>query len=287
MQKIFSRIPPAVKRHIILIAAQSPGGVRFPRIGGERVADTFQIKESRLLKLNKGYRRKYLLKRMASFAARLLGVGAAVAGSGVITWRIYQSCVEPVIQESGAYYFPMIDRITTGSLFATFGSAIIAVFTLYTTRYLSNFQECLLILMQELAAEDTDGALRRRWTFIPRVSRTRCAGESQYFGIESAQIEFLIGDTFQTFSLPTTEADFKDLPILSSFLYMKLLRKQYLSSLDTAERLAEYPAWDCAAAIYRSILLYKMCYYFVWVGVCFVFQSILFTFFYSAFYAYL
>jgi len=160
-----------------------------------------------------------------------------------------------------------------------------AVFTLYTARYLSNFQECLLVLMQKLAEDDTDGVLWRRWAFIPRVSRTRCADKSQYFGIESAQIEFLIGTTSRTLPLPTTEADFKDLPILSSFLCMKLLRKQYLSGLDTVERLSEYPAWDCVTAIYRNILLYKICYYCVWVGVCFVLQSILFTFFYSDFYA--
>lgn len=251
------------------------------------MADTFQIKESRLLKLNKGYRRKYLVRRTASFMRKLFGIGTAVVGSGLITWQIYQSCVEPVIQEDGTFYFSMINRITTGSLFATFGSAIIAVFTLYTARYLSNFQECLLVLMQKLAEDDTDGVLWRRWAFIPRVSRTRCADKSQYFGIESAQIEFLIGTTSRTLPLPTTEADFKDLPILSSFLCMKLLRKQYLSGLDTVERLSEYPAWDCVTAIYRNILLYKICYYCVWVGVCFVLQSILFTFFYSAFYAYL
>lgn len=251
------------------------------------MADTFQIKESRLLKLNKGYCRKYWARRMASLVIKLLGIGSALAGSGFVTWRIYQSCVEPVIQEDGAYYFPMINRITTGSLFATFGSAIIAVFTLYTARYLSNFQDCLLILMQNLAAEDIDGALWRRLAFIPRVSRTHYAGASQFFGVESARIEFLIGDIPRDFPLPTTEADFKDLPILSSFLCMKRLRKQYLSGLDTVERLSEYPAWDCVTAIYRNILLYKICCYCVWVGACFVFQSILFTFFYPAFYAYI
>ncbi len=251
------------------------------------MADTFQFKESRLLKLNKGYWKKYLVRKTVYFVVRLLSIGSAVAVSGLITWQIYQSCVEPVIQEGGTYYLPMISRITTGSLFATFGSAIISVFTLYTARYLSNFQECLLILMQDLAAEDTNGALKRRWSFIPRVSRTHCAGKSQFFGIESAQIEFLIGDTFQDFSLPTTEADFKDLPILSSFLCMKRMRKKYLSGLDTVERLSEYPAWDCVTAIYRNILVYKICCYCVWIGVCFVFQSILFTFFYSVFYAWI
>lgn len=249
------------------------------------MADTFQIKENRLLKLNKGYWKKYLAKKVISFLTRLFGISFAIVGSGLITWQIYQSCVEPVVQEGGKYYFPMISRITTGSLFATFGSAIIAVFTLYTARYLSNFQECLIVLMRELAAEDTGGTLGRRWAFIPRVSRTHCAGEYQYFGIESARIEFLIGSNTQDFYFPTTEADFEDLPILSGFLYMKWRRKQYLSSLNTMDLLSEYPAWDCVTAIYRNVLLYKICRYCVWVGVCFVLQSIVFTFFYSVLYS--
>jgi len=248
------------------------------------MADTFQIKESHLLKLKKGYYKKYLGRKIISFAARLLIVGSTVVGSGLVTWIIYQNCVEPVVQKDGSYCFPMISRITTGSLFATFGSAIIAVFTLYTARYLSNFQECLLILMQDLAAEDTGGSLQRRWLFIPRIRQTHRAGESQFFGVESVRIEFLIRDTPRSFLLPTTEADFKDLPILSSFLRMKWLRRQYLSGLDTVERLSEYPAWDCVTAIYRNILLYKSCYFCVWIGVCFVLQSILFTFFYAVFY---
>lgn len=248
------------------------------------MADTFQIKESQLLKLKKEYCKKYWRKRIVSFAARLLSLGFAVVGSGVVTWMIYQNCLEPIVQKDGTYYFPMINRITTGSLFATFGSAIIAVFTLYTARYLSNFQECLLVLMQDLATDDTGGKLRRRWLFIPRISRIRRTGESQFFGIESVRIEFLIGDILQSFLLPTTEADFKDLPILSSFLCMKRLRKKYLSSLDSVERLSEYPSWDCVTAIYRNILLYKGCYFCVWIGVCFVLQSILFTFFYAFLY---
>lgn len=246
------------------------------------MADTFQIKESQLFELKKEYRKKYLGKKTVSFVRRLLGIGLAIVGSGSITWQIYQSCVEPVIQAGGTYYFPMINRITTGSLFATFGSAIIATFTLYTTRYLSHFQECLLVLTQELTV---NGTLGRRWAFIPRVSRTRCDGENKFFGIESAQIEFLIGSIPQGFSFPTTEADFKDLPILFNFLYMKWRRKQYISGLIAMDQLSEYPAWDCVTSIYKNVFLYKICRYCVWVGVCFVLQSILFTFFYPFLYA--
>ncbi len=205
-------------------------------------------------------------------------------GTGIMTWHIYQNCVQPVALNNGAFVFPMTDRITTGSLFATFGSAIIAVFTLYTSRYLSGFQKSLVILTQELAGRDGGMPVRLRRPFMPRVSRTRTSGEDQFFGVESAQIHFQIGANSQIFSFPTTETEFKELPILLDYLRMKWLRGRYLSSLRSPEQISEYPAWDCVMSIYRNVVLYKASYFFVWTGVCFVLQSILFTFFYADFY---
>lgn len=248
------------------------------------MAVTYRITESRLLKLKSKYFKKYLLRKLSSYVVRLICVGFSVVGTGVITWMIYQNCVNPTIQADGLYQFSMTERITTGSLFATFGSAIIAVFTLYTGKYLSIFCEDLQILMLDLAPEDSGGVVKRRWAFIPRVSRTRFAGKAQFFGIESLQIQFQIGDSQQIFPLPTTQADFNDLPLLSNYLYMKNQRKKYLSSLETEDLMEEYPTWDCVMDIYRSVLLYKSSYLGVWIGVCFVLQSILFTFFYSSFY---
>lgn len=235
------------------------------------------------MKLKQGYYKKYLFQRSLSFLFWVLRIGLVVAGSGLITWQIYKSCVVPVLQEDGVYSIPIINCITTGSLFATFGSAVIAVFTLYTGRCFTNFQENLSILMENLMKKNAGGIAPRRWPFIPRISRARFSSETYFFGIESVHIEFRADNFHQIFPLPTTEADFKDLPILFHYLNMKALRKNYLSRLKSPDQLSEYPLWDCVIAIYREILLYKASCFCVWIGVCFVLQSIVFTFLYPHF----
>lgn len=246
--------------------------------------ETYSIQACRLVKLKAKYYKKYLARRFLEFAIGVLRIGFVVAGSGFVTWYIYGDCVEIIKQADGGYSISMISCITTGALFATFGSAIIAVFTLYTGRYFNRFQESLTILMENLVIKNADAPAPRRWPFIPRVSRTRFTAETQFFGVESVYIQFQVESFFHSFPLPTTEADFKDLPILFSYLRMKGLRKRYLSKLKAPEQLSEYPVWDCVMAIYRSILLYKTSYFCVWIGVCFVLQSIIFTFLYPCFY---
>lgn len=251
------------------------------------MGETYCIKESRLVKLKRGYYKKYLLQRSLGFLMVTLRIGLVAVGSGLVTWYIYKGCVEPVQQTDGIYSISILNCITTGSLFATFGSAVIAVFTLYTGRYITSFQENLFILMENLVEKTTGGMTPRRWPFIPRVSRTRFSDEIHFFGIESVHIQFQIETFCHSFPLPTTEADFKDLPILFNYLNMKRLRKLYLSKLRSPSQLCEYPVWDCVMTIYRSILLYKASCFCVWIGVCFVLQSIVFTFLYPCFYHFL
>ncbi len=249
------------------------------------MAETYFFIDSRLVTLKKQFQAKYWVRKCLAFLKRLLGIGFVVIGTGTITWCVYQNCVDSHLLEDGTYIFPMISCITTGSLFATFGSAIIAVFTLYTSKYMTGFQECLAILSQDLAGANSGRAIKHRYPFIPRVSRIRTSQKDQFYGAESAIIQFRAESFNQvTFLLPTTVTEFKDLPILLSYLRMKQLRSSYLSSLSSSGQISEYPAWDCVMAIYRNILFYKASYFCVWIGVCFVLQSILFAFFYSDLY---
>lgn len=244
------------------------------------MGETYLIQESRLVKLKKQYYKEYRLRQVLSFIVWILKVGVAVVGTGTITWYVYKNCVVQVPQTTGTSTISLVSCITTGSLFATFGSAILAVFTLYSSRNLTCFRENLSILTDKLTDKSTCGGNFLRWPFIPRVSRSRFDGEVHFFGIESADIEFQAGKFVSRFPLPTTETDFKDLPILLSYLRMKILRGRYLAELKTPESLSEYPVWDCVMAIYRSILCYKASWLCVWIGVCFVMQSIIFTFLY-------
>ena len=250
------------------------------------MAESFHLQQSRILKLNdKAFHHKYMVKRFVALLARLLSIVGVMIGSGVITLMIYKMCITPSDAENGALYFSMMSRITTGSLFATFGSAIIAVFSLYTTRSLSSFKDCLGVLMQELARDDTHGDLWRRCSFIPRIQRTRIDGKDYFMGVDSVKISFHIGVDEKEMLLPTTLVDFGDIATLRYFIYMKILRKKYIEELVYREQLAEYPVWDCVTQIYEDVLMYKICYFCVWVGACFVFQSIIFTFFYPALYS--
>lgn len=248
------------------------------------MAETYRIEKGELLLLKNQYSKKYLVYQIKRFTRRFISILIVIGGSGIITWMIYQRCVPSCIETEDVLTFSMLDCITTGSLFATFGSAIIGVFTLFTGKYLNSFYENLSILTEELAPDETGAVKWKRWAFIPRISRKRFAGKTQYTGIENASFVFQIGTFEKTFALPTTETDFKELPVLFNLLRMKKSRKTYLSLLEATQLMEEYPAWDCLTSIYRSILLYRISYFFVWVGVCFVLQSIIFAFMYPVFY---
>lgn len=248
------------------------------------MATTYRIEKGKLYELNTQYARKYFVRKSALFFKKFIFFLFGVFGSFTVTWIIYQDCVTPIIKADGTCSFSMLGCITTGSLFATFGSSVIAVFTLFASRYLAQFYEYLSILTHDMASDTLEEMKWKRWSFLPRVSRLRFPEKTEYLGLETAVVVFIIENFEQNFPLPTTEADFKELPILSSLLRMKGLRKKFLWILKRNELLSEYLAWDCMTAIYRNILLYRLSYFGVWIGVCLVLQSILFAFFYPAFY---
>lgn len=249
------------------------------------MAETYQIMKGQLVKLKPLNSRKYLIKKYASFFKCAACAGITILGCSAITWLIYYRCVLPLPSDDGSLHFALLERITTGSLFASFGSAIIAVFTLFTNRYLTSFYENLSILTKELVQDELGETSWRRWSFIPRLSKKHIGGEVHYIGIENVRFVFQTGVAQLVFPLPTTEADFSELPLLRNSFCMKRYKQSYLNHLYETQLLEEYPAWDCVAAIYRCALLYRASNYFVWVGVCFVLESILFTFFYPNLYA--
>lgn len=247
-------------------------------------AKTYEIVRGKLFELNVQHARKYLVIRLLAFLKDFFVVFCTVAGSWAVTWFVYRNSVPLSFQPDGTALFPLQDRITTSSLFATFGSAVIAVFTLFTASALTRFQEDTSILAKELSGDEPDNGAWRRWPFIPRVNRQRMNGETHYFGINNAEIHFRANTFFKVFPLPTTQADFKEVSSFFNFLCIKLYRKDYLEQLIALHLIKEYPAWDCVTDIYRSILCYRLCYLCVWIGVCFVLHSIAFAFFYPWFY---
>ncbi len=249
------------------------------------MAQTYSFYYGELVVLRKNCILKYWGRALLNQGMHALWLLLPLLGSGLVTCIIYwKSSPAPVFD--GTVTYTLSDSITTGALFATFGSAVIAVFTLSTSQQLNLFYENLAILREDLASEELMDMQWKRWPFLPRMGRLPLLGSTRYSALKNASICFRLSDGQEVFPLPTTLVDFGELPVLRGFLRMKLHRRLYLKYLTAIGAVDEYPAWDCVSTMYKNILLYQFSRACVWIGICFVFHSIMFSFLYPTLYPY-
>ena len=251
------------------------------------MANSYRIQKGELVVLKKKAVWKYRWRIQIRFLIKLGWALFALFGSWLATYAVYSRCVSPVDTLDGSVIIPLLNRISIGALFATFASAVIGVFTLFATQHLELFYENMTVLWQDLASEELSNIGWKRWSFLPRMGKLPLPGNKRFSGVKNASIRFTTARSEEVFLLPTTLADFQELPILRSFLRIKLHRKSYFNYLSMTGLIAEYPAWDCLCAIYKSILLYRFCYFCIWVATCFILQSIVFSFFYESAFAFI
>ena len=249
------------------------------------MASTYHINTGAVYEETKGPSSQTVIFRLRRILVRPLYFLICIVFFGGITWYVFTYCVEIEIQD-GKLFFPLEDRISTGALFATFGSAVISVCTLLANQRLTRAYEDRDILMTELCADELENIPWRRWQFVPRASVQHISRSRRYIGLRNASISFHTKTCKKTFSIPTTEMDFKELPLLRSWIHLKYFRGQYLRDLiDLGENdFAEYMTWDCITDIYESALLYRFCSRCVEAGCLFVFLSILFVILYPTLY---
>lgn len=189
----------------------------------------------------------------------------------IFTYKIFTIC----IQENS-----LQNTIALGSIFATFGSAIVAVASLCCNDFYVRFSDNVLVLQNKLLKEEQ----WTRWTFVKRKSKKRLLDKDNYMQIlNNAQIEFNLGSHIVSIFVPTVRADFDDLPIFHQFFLMKKYNKQYETNLcnhASPEESYAFFIWDCIFDIYMQIVYYKICTYIIWVGYCFIGASLLFSFLY-------
>ena len=199
------------------------------------------------------------------FKALLLG------GSIYFTNFVFKQCISENTLEN---------TIALGSIFATFGSAIVAVASLFCNDFYVRFADNVLVLQNDLLKDEK----WTRWTFIKRKSKTRLLDSGNFIQeLHNAQIEFQLGSHCIAISIPTVRADFDDLPVGRLFFKMKRYGKQYETNLcnhATDEDTNAYFLWDCVYDIYMQIVLYKICTALIWLGCSLIFTSILFSFLY-------
>lgn len=246
------------------------------------MAVSYRIHNGELVLLAKNDVKKYQLRDFFYRSIQFVSIVFSLLGTSIITYMIYSRCVFPVADTNGEIVYSLPDSITTGALFATFGSAIISVFSLSATSCLNLFYENLCILEEDLLSPPSEEGKWKRWSFLPRLSKISMGKKIRYSGVNNASVCFTTAQKSIYFLLPTTQADFWELPALRYFFRMKWHRNGYLNYLNRENAIEEYPAWDCLCAIYKNILAYRFSFCCIWIGACFVLESILFSFFYPS-----
>lgn len=189
----------------------------------------------------------------------------------ISTYKIFTICItENILQNT----------ITLGSIFATFGSAIVAVASLYCNDFYVRFSDNAFVLQNELLNNEK----WIRWTFVKRKSKKRLLDTGNFVQVlQNAKIEFQLGSHGITIFIPTVRADFDDLPIFQQFFLMRKYSKQYETNLcnhATAGDANAFFIWDCIFDIHIQIVCYKLCTHIIWIGCSLVGSSFLFSFLY-------
>ena len=172
--------------------------------------------------------------------------------------------------------------IPLGSIFATFGSAVISVISLYCNKQISLFQENLLALHDQVPGLSS----WKRWPFMKRYSReTIGLFRHNYHMLKNPQINFRSEKLSLTIPLPTCTADFYDIPIVFNIIKMTCFHKAYMKTVVRHQDLQEQKdifTFYCTLMIYRNIFRYKAGTFLMLIGSEFVLASIIFSFFYKA-----
>lgn len=235
----------------------------------------YSIKEGELL-LNNSKKFKFvvwimLLVRIVKLCFALFSFGITAC----LTYLVFEQCITDAT---------LTNCIPLGSIFATFGSAVISVVSLYCNKQASLFQENLLALHEQIP----DLSLWKRWPFLKRYSREKAnTFLYNYYMLKNPQIIFN-GENYRLMiSLPTCTADFYDLPIAINIIKMTWFRKSFMQSVICHQNMQEQKdifIFYCTLMIYKNIIKYKFGTFLMLIGSEFVLSSIIFSFFYQPIY---
>lgn len=198
--------------------------------------------------------------------------------SYIITGYVFSTCIIPN-NNNGTISVSLSDCISLGSIFATFGSAVIAVLSLTSSNQLSSFEKKLTVLMEQFATNKK--AKWIRWEFLPRQSRTRVPkGKYEYYRLDNASLCFEVDSDKLNLPIPTVRKDFRDLPILFAWLKMYRYQSSYRIYVQKKECIADFLIWNCLFSMYQNIIVYLISEFFIWIGATFVINSIVYAFSY-------
>lgn len=232
----------------------------------------YDIREGELL-LNNTKRVKLIV--WFRFLFRIVKLSFLLFSFGItayLTYLIFEQCITDI---------SLINCIPLGSIFATFGSAVISVISLYCNKQISLFHENLLALHEQMP----DLSSWKRWPFLKRYSRQRTGTfRYNYHMLKNPQITFNGKNYRLTVALPTCSADFYDLPIVINLIKMTWFHKSFMQSIIRNQNIQEQKdifIFYCTRMIYQNIIMYKFGTFLMLIGSEFVLTSIIFSFFYQ------
>ncbi len=200
----------------------------------------------------------------------LLGVSSLLL-TMYLTLIIYEECITAI---------SLTECIPLGSIFATFGSALISVFSIYNDKQYNLFKENLEILRSQIP----DLNSWQRWPFLKRYSKDKFSIlRSNYYILLNPQITFELDNKKNvTVPIPSCTADFKDLRVTNNIRKMVCFRKQYSKYIYHLYNMKheDLIIFDCVLMMFKNIIKYKIGTVIIWAGAEFIFSSILFSFFY-------
>lgn len=189
-----------------------------------------------------------------------------------LTYLIFEQCIADAT---------LVNCIPLGSIFATFGSAVISVISLYCNKQISLFQENIFALHEQIP----DLIAWKRWPFLKRYNREKTGVfRHNYYILKNPQITFNGKNYCMTISLPTCTADFYDLPIVFNIIKMMCFHKSFMKSVIRRQNMQEHKdifSFYCILEIYKNIIKYKVSTFLMLIGSEFVLTSIIFSFFYQ------
>lgn len=233
----------------------------------------YTIKEGELL-LNNCKKNRLLVQ--SAFLLRIVKLLLLIFSFCItiyMTYLIFRQCITDAT---------LSNCIPLGSIFATFGSAVISVISLYCNKQIRSFHENLSALHEQIS----DLSSWKRWPFLKRYSREKTGFlKYNYYILKNPQISFQSEDLSLTIPLPTCTADFYDLPIFANMVRMFGFRKHFSDSIvkhRNAQEQKDIFTFYCVLMIYRNIIRYKVGTLFMLIGSEFVLSSIVFSFCYTS-----
>lgn len=228
------------------------------------------------LKCEKQTSSKYFIYKILLYCRRVILYSLPLAFSYIVTGYVFSTCI--ITDDlNNATNIPLSDCISLGSIFATFGSAVISVLTLTSSSQISSFEQKLAVLKGHFSTHETSAWIR--WEFLPRLSREHIRkGQYNYYRLDNPTLCFEIGASKIILPIPTVRKDFRDLPIFSAWWKMCRYKSGYRVHIYKKGCISDFLVWDCLMSMYENIIVYRISEFFVWVGATFVINSIVYAF---------